>query len=167
MHPCKVNELNAWCEGKYDEPGVKTPLNQDDWLGSDNPDFCMFGIYDGWGWNAIQAGLQCQWGSKWEIEDINIHKLFQHFVALPMGLVIIINIDWYATVLHSDMYTDQIIAGSKGSNTASTRWAPFTPPSATIPDPSASCVRKQSFLWSSWGLRPSENCFFLYISIHI
>ncbi|OJT11592.1 hypothetical protein TRAPUB_11901 [Trametes pubescens] len=95
MRPGKVNELNAWREGEYDEPGVKPPLNQDDWLGSDNPDFRMFDIYDGWGWNAIQAGLQRRRGGKWEIEDVDIHELFQRFVALPMGLVIMINIDWF------------------------------------------------------------------------
>jgi len=54
----------------------------------------MQDVYDGWGWRAIQAGLECQRGGTWTIHDVDVHALHQWFVSLPLGLVWQMNIDW-------------------------------------------------------------------------
>ncbi|KAI0351281.1 hypothetical protein OH77DRAFT_1567406 [Trametes cingulata] len=95
LRPGKVEELNAWRQGVEDEAGVKAPVGQEDWRGAHDPDFRLCDIYDGWGWNAIQAGLQRRRGGVWGIEDIDVSEVGQRFVALPLGLVIMINIDWF------------------------------------------------------------------------
>jgi len=51
-------------------------------------------ISDGWGWHAVQAGLECQQTGWWIIEDVDVHNLNQRFVLLPCGLLFMLNIDW-------------------------------------------------------------------------
>ncbi|KAH9855660.1 hypothetical protein C2E23DRAFT_693171, partial [Lenzites betulinus] len=95
LRPGKIDDFNAWRQGEDDQPGHKPPVSQDDWPGSLDEDYRMYDMHDGWGWNAIQGGLQRRRGGEWEVEDVDIHEREQRFVALPCGLVIIINIDWY------------------------------------------------------------------------
>jgi hypothetical protein len=54
----------------------------------------MTDITDGWGWRAIQAGLEQRRNGFWEVRDVDVLELKQQFVALPNGIVIQINIDW-------------------------------------------------------------------------
>ena len=54
----------------------------------------MQDIYDGWGWHMIQAGLECQQGGPWGIQDAMVTEVAQWFVALPCSLLWQINIDW-------------------------------------------------------------------------
>jgi hypothetical protein len=54
----------------------------------------MTDIYDGWGWRAIQAGLERRRGGPWTVQDIWVTELDQRFVSLPCGLVWQMNIDW-------------------------------------------------------------------------
>ncbi|KAF7343039.1 hypothetical protein MVEN_01734200 [Mycena venus] len=58
----------------------------------------MTDITDGWGWRAIQAGLERRRNGVREIRDINVLNRKQRFVALPNGLIIQINIDWFQAV---------------------------------------------------------------------
>ncbi|KAI0761013.1 hypothetical protein BD413DRAFT_495917 [Trametes elegans] len=95
MRPGKMLEFNTWRQGEDNKAGIKLPVNEEDWTGAEDPDFQLFDIYDGWGWNAIQAGLQRCRGGKWEVEDVDVEELCQWFVALPLGLVLMINIDWF------------------------------------------------------------------------
>lgn len=51
-------------------------------------------IHDGWGWRSVQAGLERQIQGSGSIEDVDVMNLDQRFVALPLGLMLMINIDW-------------------------------------------------------------------------
>ncbi|KAI0691885.1 hypothetical protein C8T65DRAFT_538235, partial [Cerioporus squamosus] len=94
LRPGKPTELNAWRQ-EHDKPGHKGPIPQEDWPGSHDPNFRMQDMFDGWGWNAVMAGLQRRRGGRWEVEDVDVDDLQQRFVALPMGLILMFNIDWY------------------------------------------------------------------------
>ncbi|KAH9850227.1 hypothetical protein C2E23DRAFT_861486 [Lenzites betulinus] len=95
MRPGKVDELNAWRQAGDDMAGVKPPITEQNWPGTEDVDFRMCDVYDGWGWDAIQAGLQRRRGGMWGIEDVDVHELGQRFVGLPLGIVVMINIDWF------------------------------------------------------------------------
>ncbi|KAJ6533052.1 hypothetical protein B0H19DRAFT_1039565 [Mycena capillaripes] len=58
----------------------------------------MTDITDEWGWRAIQSGLERRRNRVWEIRDVDVQNLKQQFVALPNGLVVHINIDWFQAV---------------------------------------------------------------------
>ncbi|OBZ73172.1 hypothetical protein A0H81_06975 [Grifola frondosa] len=92
--PGKVEEFSKWRE-EGDASGQTPPAEREDWPGWANPQFRMYDMTDGWGWRAIQAGLQRRRGGKWGIEDVDVHELHQRFVALPIGLVLMFNIDWF------------------------------------------------------------------------
>ncbi len=93
LRPGKPAELNAWRQ-EHDEAGRKGPISQEDWPGSHDPNYRMEDMFDGWGWNAVKAGLQRRRGGRWEVEDVDVDDLQQRFVALPMGLILMFNIDW-------------------------------------------------------------------------
>ncbi|KAI1792694.1 hypothetical protein LXA43DRAFT_1130213 [Ganoderma leucocontextum] len=95
LRPGKPSELDAWRESEDDAQGEKEPVAQEDWPGFHDPDFRLYDMWDGWGWNAIQAGLARRRGGRWEVEDVDVGEMHQRFVALPMGLVVIFNIDWF------------------------------------------------------------------------
>ncbi|KAJ2994175.1 hypothetical protein NUW54_g7598 [Trametes sanguinea] len=67
----------------------------EDWAGSMDDDYRMFDMHDGWGWNAIRAGLKRRQGGPWGVVDVDVEELNQRFVALPNGLVLIFNLDWF------------------------------------------------------------------------
>ncbi|KAK6972061.1 hypothetical protein R3P38DRAFT_3333443 [Favolaschia claudopus] len=58
----------------------------------------MADISDEWGWRAVQAGLERRRNGVWEIRDVDVSERAQQFVALPNGLVIQIDIDWFQAV---------------------------------------------------------------------
>ncbi|KAI0740484.1 hypothetical protein C8Q76DRAFT_607829, partial [Earliella scabrosa] len=93
--PGKLQELNAWRRGANDEPGPVPPVPPAEWVGHGDPSFRMYDIMDGWGWHAIQAGLSRRQGGRWEVQDVDVHEMNQKFVALPNGLVLQFNLDWY------------------------------------------------------------------------
>jgi hypothetical protein len=94
LRPGKYEQLQEW-RGPGDEPGQVAPLTV---MGHDafpDPSKPMRDVYDGWGWRAIQAGLERQRGGAWTIRDVDVHALHQRFVSLPLGLVWQMNIDWW------------------------------------------------------------------------
>jgi hypothetical protein len=64
-----------------------------------DPDKLLHDVTDTWKWRAIQAGLECRHNGCWEVSDISVLEKAQQFVALPNGLVLQMNIDWYSTLL--------------------------------------------------------------------
>lgn len=61
----------------------------------DDPDKLLHDVADAWGWRAIQAGLERRRNGCWEVSDVRVLEKAQQFVALPNGLVLQMNIDWY------------------------------------------------------------------------
>lgn len=101
--PGKIDELNEW-RREGDAPGPDPPLAEppgDGYAAFPNGDHRLHDITDGWGFRAVPAFLRRQHGRNdhghWEFEDVNVHPtgVSQRFVALPNGLLFVINIDWY------------------------------------------------------------------------
>lgn len=98
LRPGKLEEMGKWRSKPDDQPGEKAPVTIDDWPGSLDAEFRMYDITDGWGWNAIRAGLHRRKGGRWGIEDVDVDEVNQRYVTLPNGLVLIFNLDWYVLV---------------------------------------------------------------------
>ncbi|KAF7372033.1 hypothetical protein MVEN_00061600 [Mycena venus] len=97
MQPGKVAQWQEW-RGPDDAPGQREPSKLTGYAAFDDLDKPMTDITDGWGWRAIQAGLERRRNSLWEIRDVDVDNLKQQFVAMPNGLVIQINLDWFQAV---------------------------------------------------------------------
>ena len=95
--PGKLDDWDKW-RGDNDLPGPVPPAEHDDWKGWEDPNYHMFDMMDGWGWRCIAAGLERRRGGEWGVEDIDVQDVQQRFVALPNGLVLQINIDWYGAL---------------------------------------------------------------------
>ncbi|KAL7279548.1 hypothetical protein ACG7TL_005946 [Trametes sanguinea] len=95
LRPGKADELNEWRKTAGDKVGPVPHVPQEDWPGSESETYRMFDMFDGWGWRAVQAGLERRRGGKWGVEDISSLEILQRFVALPMGLILMFNIDWF------------------------------------------------------------------------
>jgi hypothetical protein len=93
LQPGKVAQWQEW-RGPADAPGKREPSTRTGYDAFDDLDKPMVDITDGWGWRAIQAGLERRRNGIWEIRDVDVHELRQQFVALPNGLVLQINVDW-------------------------------------------------------------------------
>lgn len=93
MRPGKFDQLQHW-RGPADAPGIEPPLSTRGIEAFGDPERPMTDIYDGWGWRAIQAGLERRRGGPWTIRDVDVNNLLQRFVSLPLGLVWQMNIDW-------------------------------------------------------------------------
>ncbi|KAJ3014376.1 hypothetical protein NUW54_g1323 [Trametes sanguinea] len=78
LRPGKVSELGHWRKEHKDDAGPVPPRPQEEW-----------------------PGLQHRKGGKWGFEDITASELLQRFVALPMGLVLMFNIDWFCGLKRS------------------------------------------------------------------
>ena len=113
LRPGKPEELNAWRQ-EQDAPGRKPPVSQADWPGNHDSDYRMYDMHDGWGWNAVMAGLQRRRGGRWEVEDVDVHGIQQRFVALPMGLILIFNIDWFV-VMQSNLHMSDRVSRFRGT----------------------------------------------------
>lgn len=94
LRPGKLAEMSKWRSTPDDQPGDKAPIPIEDWPGSLDAEFRMYDITDGWGWNAIRAGLHRRKGGRWGVQDVDVDELNQRFVTLPNGLVLIFNLDW-------------------------------------------------------------------------
>ncbi|KAG1725168.1 uncharacterized protein EDB91DRAFT_1254905 [Suillus paluster] len=97
LRPGKWEQFQHW-RGPEDQLGLVPPIPGRGYDLFPDPSKPMQDIYDGYGWRMIQAGLECQRGGPWEIEDVDVHELHQCFMSLPCGLVWQINIDWFQTV---------------------------------------------------------------------
>lgn len=101
QRPGKPKEYNSWRRGDEDMPGAVPPLAAPPGDGEDaypHKDYRIHDITDAWGFRAIPAFLERQRGPEhghWEFRDVNVNNHAQRFVALPNGLVFIINMDWY------------------------------------------------------------------------
>lgn len=93
MRPGKFDQLQHW-RGPADAPGIEPPLSTPGIEAFEDPEWPMTDIYDGWGWRAIQAGLERRRGGPWTIQDVDVNNLLQRFVSLPLRLVWQMNIDW-------------------------------------------------------------------------
>ncbi|KAK7039964.1 hypothetical protein R3P38DRAFT_3350014 [Favolaschia claudopus] len=97
LQPGKVSQWQEW-RGPADSPGRREPSKLEGYDAFDDLDKPMTDISDGWGWRAIQAGLERRRNGVWEIRDVDVAERAQQFVALPNGLVFQINIDWFQAV---------------------------------------------------------------------
>lgn len=97
LRPGKVAQWQHW-RGVGDEPGVRPPTTQKGFDAYDDPDKLLHDVTDAWGWRAIQAGLERRRNGCWEVSDISVLEKAQQFVALPNGLVLQMNIDWYCNL---------------------------------------------------------------------
>ncbi|KAJ7027447.1 hypothetical protein C8F04DRAFT_879956, partial [Mycena alexandri] len=97
LQPGKVAQWQEW-RGPDDTAGKRAPSTLRGYAAFPDLDKPMIDITDGWGWRAIQAGLERRRNGVWEIRDVDVHELKQQFVALPNGIVIQINIDWFQAV---------------------------------------------------------------------
>jgi hypothetical protein len=97
LRPGKYEQLQQW-RGDGDKPGRVQPLMARGLDAFPDPSKHMSDVYDGWGWRAIQAGLERRRGGAWTIQDVDVRNLHQRFVALPLGLVWQMNLDWYVRV---------------------------------------------------------------------
>lgn len=96
LRPGKYEEFQHW-RTPDDEPGPVAPMAPPP-TGYDafpSPNFREFDIYDGWGWRAIQAGLERHRTGRWGVQDVDVHNVHSRFVSLPCGLVFILTVDWY------------------------------------------------------------------------
>ncbi|TFK63271.1 hypothetical protein BDN72DRAFT_803396 [Pluteus cervinus] len=93
----KFDQLQLW-RGPGDEPGERVFVDQEGYDAFEDLDRPMNDVYDGWGWRAIQAGLEQRWNGSWTLEEVNVHELAQQFVAFPCGLVWQMNIDWFQAI---------------------------------------------------------------------
>lgn len=95
LRPGKWDQFQHW-RRPGDDPMAVPPIPGRGFDSFPDPDKPLTDLYDGWGWRAIQAGLQRRRGGPWEVEDADVFELHQRFVSLPCGLVWQMNIDWYA-----------------------------------------------------------------------
>jgi hypothetical protein len=72
-----------------------TPEEFDESLGMDDP---LDDIHDGYRWRSVPAFLEQRWDPRRrDVDDVDIFPGPQRrFVSLPCGLLVAINIDWYA-----------------------------------------------------------------------
>ncbi|KAF9464321.1 hypothetical protein BDZ94DRAFT_1308102 [Collybia nuda] len=97
LRPGKVAQWQHW-RGVGDKPGMRPPTTRKGFDAYDNLDKLLHDITDAWGWRMIQAGLECCRNGCWEVSDISVLEKAQQFVALPNGLVLQMNIDWYCNL---------------------------------------------------------------------
>ncbi|KAJ7254527.1 hypothetical protein C8J57DRAFT_1033600, partial [Mycena rebaudengoi] len=95
--PGKVAQWQEW-RGPLDDPGQREPSRLTGFEAFDDPNKPMHNVTDGWGWRAMQAGLERRRNGTWEIRDVDVTEVKQQFVALPNGLMVQINIDWFQAV---------------------------------------------------------------------
>lgn len=93
LRPGKFDQLQRW-RGPDDEPKREPPLQSRGMEAFADPDRPMTDIYDGWGWRAIQMGLERRRGGAWTVKDVDVQELHQRLVSCPLGLVWQMNIDW-------------------------------------------------------------------------
>jgi hypothetical protein len=113
LRPGKYEQLQHWRCPELDEPGPAKPFVTQGYDAFIDLSISMTDVYDGWGWRAIQAGLERRRGGKWTIEDIDVHELHQRFVSLPLGLVFQMNIDWYVVYLMICVIVNHCVLGSR------------------------------------------------------
>ncbi|KAJ7051311.1 hypothetical protein C8F01DRAFT_1222141 [Mycena amicta] len=97
LRPGKVQQWQHW-RRPDDTVGICAPSTLQGMEAFDDPDKPMQDITDGWGWRAIQGGLERRRNGKWEVKDVDVKNLNQRFVAFPNGLVAQINVDWFQAV---------------------------------------------------------------------
>ena len=92
LRPGIYDALQHW-RGPGDEPGEAPPITQREWLANLDVHRPMTDIYDGWGWRSLRAHCERVWDSRARrVTDESLVN--QRFVALEMGLVFHMNIDW-------------------------------------------------------------------------
>lgn len=94
MREGTLEEWQRWRQPE-DHPGPAPPIPADEW--HTDPDKPMTDIFDGSGWREVRAGEQrwCSGEPAWDVEDVDVHDFNQRFVSLELGLMLMINIDWY------------------------------------------------------------------------
>ncbi|KAF7314745.1 hypothetical protein MKEN_00948500 [Mycena kentingensis (nom. inval.)] len=109
LQPGKVEQWQEW-RRPADAPGQRSPSQLRGYDAFDDANAPLENIWDGWGWRAIQAGLERRRNRDGAIRDVDVHELDQQFVALENGLVVQINIDWFQAVKHANHSTGAMYA---------------------------------------------------------
>lgn len=96
LRPRKYEQFQKW-RGPGDAPGNVPPLSPEQHFANqhyENDKLCN--MPDGWGWCAERAGVRrCCKG--FDVKDWDVQSIpNQRFVALHCGLMLMINMDWYA-----------------------------------------------------------------------
>ncbi|KAL1740203.1 hypothetical protein HDZ31DRAFT_85553 [Schizophyllum fasciatum] len=97
LQPGKVVQWQRW-RGDGDAPAEVPPLTAEGFAAFTDPNKPMCDVSDGWAWRAARAGLQRRRNGDWDVRDVDVLELDQRFVALPNGLLLQINIDWFQAV---------------------------------------------------------------------
>ena len=78
LRPGKFDEYQHWRKPGEDNPQRVEPTQDSPPEGNlQESNARMYDIYDGWGWRAIQAGLERRQGGPWGIEDVDVHDIHQ------------------------------------------------------------------------------------------
>lgn len=93
LRPGKFEEFQHW-RTAADQAGPIPPEVNEGMDAHPDRNQPMSDIYDGWAWRAVQAGLSRRAGGEWGIQDVDVAHINQRFVALPNGLMFMMNIDW-------------------------------------------------------------------------
>lgn len=116
----KVDELNHWRAGSApDQPARVPPSQAKGYDAFPDHNIPLGDISDGWGWRAAQAGLVRRQtnNNRWGFEDFDAEERHQRFVSLPLGIMLMLNIDWYAvrrTHLESTLIFSPRFTSNKG-----------------------------------------------------
>ncbi|KAI4522475.1 hypothetical protein K525DRAFT_198782, partial [Schizophyllum commune Loenen D] len=97
MQPGKVEQWQQW-RGEGDEVKPVSPASERGFAAFADPSKPMRDVCDGWAWRAATAGLERRRVGAWDVRDIDVHELDQRFVALPNGLLLQMNMDWFQSV---------------------------------------------------------------------
>jgi hypothetical protein len=103
LRPGKFEELQRW-RTPEDQPGIIVPDLRTGLNAFPDLDRPLNDVFDGWAWRAARAGLSRRQGGEWGVEDVDMTEINQCFVALPNGLLFMINIDWW--VILTDLAHD-------------------------------------------------------------
>lgn len=95
LRPGIYDALQHWRQ-PGDEPGEMPPITFEEWFANLDVHRPMTDIYDGWLWRSLRAFCTRRWDSRARevVDEPREGSREQRFVALEMGLVFHINIDW-------------------------------------------------------------------------
>jgi hypothetical protein len=110
LRPGKWDQLQAW-RGPNDKIGRMPPTTTTGLAAFLDPDQPMRDVHDGWKWRHAQAGLERRQGGPWNVQDVDVKEVNQRFAALPCGLQIQMNVDWYVYVAYIELidHTEHIL----------------------------------------------------------
>ncbi|KAJ7073659.1 hypothetical protein C8F01DRAFT_1271383 [Mycena amicta] len=94
LQPGKLEQWQEWRK-EDDAPGHRPPSTSTGYDAFPDLDAPLHDITDGWRWRTIQAGLERRRNGTWDVKDVDVQNLRMQYVALPYGLVLQVNLDWF------------------------------------------------------------------------